>query len=77
MLVLSRKVNQRIVLSNGITVTVIALKGEAVRLGIEAPKDVVILREELVPKCEDDRREGCSSRWKVYQPTGNIASVSR
>lgn len=55
MLVLSRKVNQRIVLSNGITVTVIALKGEAVRLGIEAPKDVLILRDELQkrrPQCE-------------------------
>lgn len=53
MLVLSRKVNQRIVLSNGITVTVIAMKGEAVRLGIDAPKDVVILREELVCARDD------------------------
>jgi len=59
MLVLSRKVNQRIVLSNGITVTVIALKGEAVRLGIEAPKDVLILRDELQkrrPQCEATSR---------------------
>lgn len=53
MLVLSRKVNQRIVLSNGITVTVIAMKGKAVRLGIDAPKDVVILREELVSARDD------------------------
>ena len=47
MLVLTRKKGQRIILSNGIVITVCQTKSGSVRLGIEAPKDVKILREEL------------------------------
>lgn len=48
MLVLSRKIGQRIQIEGGIVVTVVAARGQQVRLGIEAPPDVTILREELV-----------------------------
>jgi len=47
MLVLTRTKGQRIILSNGIVITVCQTKTGSVRLGIEAPKDVKILREEL------------------------------
>ena len=47
MLVLTRKDGQRILLTNGIVITVCQTKTGSVRLGIEAPKDVKILREEL------------------------------
>lgn len=47
MLVLTRKPGQRILFSNGIVITVCQTKTGSVRLGIEAPKDVKILREEL------------------------------
>jgi carbon storage regulator len=47
MLVLSRKVGQRIRLGDGIVVTVLDLRGGQVRLGIEAPEDVVVLRDEI------------------------------
>jgi carbon storage regulator len=47
MLVLSRKPGQKIVIEGGITVTVIAVKGNQVRIGIDAPEDVRILRGEL------------------------------
>lgn len=47
MLVLSRKESERIKLGNSIVVTVIRVSGDRVRLGIEAPSDVVVLREEL------------------------------
>jgi len=47
-LVLSRRLNEKIVLPDlGITVQVIEVKGNVVRLGIEAPRDVTVLREEL------------------------------
>jgi len=49
MLVLSRKENERIRLGDSIVVTVVRLSGDKVRLGIEAPADVVVLREELEP----------------------------
>ena len=47
MLVLTRKKGERIHLGESIVLTVLALKGNQVRLGVEAPKDVVILREEI------------------------------
>lgn len=47
MLVLSRKKTQRLKLGSDIVVTVIDVSGEKVRLGIDAPKEVTILREEL------------------------------
>lgn len=49
MLVLSRKESQRIKLGDSIVVTVVRLGRDKVRLGIEAPSDVVVLREELEP----------------------------
>jgi carbon storage regulator len=47
MLVLSRRESERIKLGNSIILTVIRVSGDRVRLGIEAPADVVVLREEL------------------------------
>ncbi|MGD0515956.1 MAG: carbon storage regulator [Thermoguttaceae bacterium] len=47
MLVLSRKETERIKLGNSIVLTVIRVSGDRVRLGIEAPPDVLVLREEL------------------------------
>ncbi len=47
MLVLSRKESQRIKLGDSIVVTVVRLSGDTVRLGIEAPSDLLVLRAEL------------------------------
>jgi carbon storage regulator len=47
MLVLSRHEGERIILGDSIVVTVVKLAGDRVRLGIEAPSDVLVLREEL------------------------------
>lgn len=47
MLVLSRKKNERIVIDNQIVITVVDIRGDKVRLGIEAPRDVDIHRSEV------------------------------
>jgi len=47
MLVLSRKERERIRLGDSIVVTVVRVSGDRVRLGIEAPADMIVLREEL------------------------------
>ena len=47
MLVLSRKESQRVRLGDSIVLTIVRVSGDRVRLGIEAPSDIVILREEL------------------------------
>jgi len=48
MLVLSRKVGERILLGDNIKITVVRISGGGVRLGIEAPTDLPVVREEVV-----------------------------
>jgi carbon storage regulator len=48
MLVLTRKLGERIVIDDQITVTVLEIHGQRIRLGIEAPKEIPIKREELI-----------------------------
>ena len=49
MLVLSRRIEEKIILpSLGVTLQVLSIKGNIVRLGIDAPLDVKVLREELL-----------------------------
>jgi carbon storage regulator len=59
MLVLSRKTSQRIKLGDSIVVTVVRVTGDKVRLGIEAPPNVVVLREEL--EATDSARQNPAS----------------
>ena len=47
MLVLSRKKNESIVINDNITIVVVEIRGDKVRLGIEAPKDVPVHRKEI------------------------------
>jgi carbon storage regulator len=53
MLVLSRRESERIRLGDSIVVTVIRVVGDRVRLGIEAPSDVLVLRDELEPRPDE------------------------
>jgi len=55
MLVLSRRESERIRLGNSIVVTVVRVSGAKVRLGIEAPPDVLVLREELEPRVPQEQ----------------------
>lgn len=52
MLVLSRKQSERIRLGDSIVVTIVRVSGDKVRVGIEAPSDVIVLRDELGPKSD-------------------------
>jgi carbon storage regulator len=55
MLVLSRKKNESIIINDNITVTVIEIRGDKVRLGIEAPKDVTVHRREVYEAIQNAR----------------------
>ncbi len=50
MLVLSRRERERIKLGDSIVVTIVRVSGDRVRIGIEAPPDVLVLRDELEPR---------------------------
>jgi carbon storage regulator len=53
MLVLSRKETERIKLGDSIVITVVRISGDKVRLGIDAPPNVIVLRHELEPHDSD------------------------
>ena len=52
MLVLSRQENESIVIDGEIVVTILEIRGNQIRLGIEAPQEVAVWREELVASAE-------------------------
>jgi len=54
MLILTRRVGETIVIGNDITVTVLGVKGHQVRLGINAPKDVAVHREEIYQRIQQE-----------------------
>jgi carbon storage regulator len=55
MLVLSRKQDEKIIIGDSITLMVVSIQGDKVRLGIEAPKEVTIHREEVYEAIRQER----------------------
>jgi carbon storage regulator len=55
MLVLSRREGERIQIGNEIRITVVRISGGGVRLGVEAPRDMVVVREELQQQLEQQQ----------------------
>jgi carbon storage regulator len=65
MLVLTRKINESIVIDDDVSVLVVEVRGDRVRLGIEAPKDVVVHRKEVYDVIQETVQE------KPQKDTGN------
>lgn len=60
MLVLSRAVGETLHIGDDITVTVLSVQGNQARIGIDAPKDVVVHREEIYQIVQAEKREKAS-----------------
>lgn len=58
MLCLSRYTNESIVIDDGIKVTILGIKGNQVRLGIDAPKDLAVHRQEVHDRIKAAETEG-------------------
>jgi carbon storage regulator len=58
MLVLTRKSNQSIMIGDDIEVTVLAIMGEKVRIGIQAPRDIPVFRKEVYLEIQQERVAG-------------------
>jgi len=57
MLVLSRKKNESIVINNDITIVIVEIRGDKVRLGVDAPKEVPVHRQEVYDAIKRSERE--------------------
>jgi carbon storage regulator len=77
MLVLSRKKNESIVINNDITVTVVEIRGDKVRLGIVAPKEVPVHRQEVYDAIHGSKGDAEPAPStvvnKAAEPTGPAA----
>ena len=65
MLVLSRKVGERILIGDNISVTVVRITGGGVRLGVEAPPDMAVIRQELKGRLEQEEALACPAPLKT------------
>lgn len=85
MLILSRKLNETIVIDGNIRVTVVGIRGNQIRLGIEAPATIGVLREELcdsIPGGEGTGRPEAAPARPILSParsttSGPVASLPR
>ncbi len=66
MLILTRRVGETVMIGNEVTVTVLGVKGNQVRIGVNAPKDVAVHREEIYDRIK--REEDHDSR-RFPQPS--------
>ncbi len=77
MLVLTRKKNESIVISDVIKVTVVEIRGDKVRLGIEAPREIEVHRQEVYEQIHGKRdEESRQEAHAAHVPPGQADSVS-
>jgi len=75
LLVLSRKVDQTIVIQHNITIKILEITGDRVKLGINAPRDVVILRQELQDEVRQENLRAARPSTEVSPLLGAAADA--
>ena len=61
MLILSRKINEKIMIGEEISVSIIEIRGDQVRLGVDAPKNVKVYRQEVFDAIKAENRAAAAS----------------
>ena len=67
MLVLTRKSNESIMIGNDIEITVLAIEGEQIKLGINAPKNVDIHRKEVYRSIQEENNEATKTETNILE----------
>jgi carbon storage regulator len=67
MLILSRKVNEKVVIGDDISVSIIEIRGDQVRIGIDAPKKIKVFRQEVFDAIMDENRAALKSKSEIPQ----------
>ena len=82
MLILTRRVGEVVMIGNDVTVTVLGVKGNQVRIGVNAPRDVAVHREEIFERIKREEQDGESvapraGRATVGDPTPDSLGPAR
>ncbi len=73
MLILTRRVGEAVVIDEEVTVTVLGVKGNQVRIGVNAPKTVSVHREEIFERIKNERN---TSSAKSYIADSDLAAAN-
>ena len=76
MLILTRRIGESVYIGDEVRLTVLGVRGTQVRLGINAPKDIPVHREEIYYKIKHEQGGDESQRGNEYAPGGNTANAA-
>ncbi len=77
MLALARKINQSIIIGNDIEVTILEIKGDQIKIGINAPKSVPIYRKEIYMQIQDENKKAAGEAVDVNALKNLFSSNSK
>lgn len=70
MLILTRRVGETVMIGNDVTVTVLGVKGNQVRVGVNAPRDVAVHREEIFERIKREEHDGSGTATTATTTSG-------
>jgi carbon storage regulator len=65
MLILSRRINEKIVIGDDIIVSVVEVRGDQVKLGIDAPRNVKVFRQEVFDAIQEENKKAAASGMQL------------
>ena len=76
MLILTRRVGETVMIGNDVTVTVLGVKGNQVRVGVNAPRDVAVHREEIFERIKREEDGGSARTTSTARSNGHATTCA-